>query len=82
MLSTFEFWLELKTRCKGKTLLALRTNFLFSVQYKADSKQNMFFFSTKNLNGCKHSNFFKLPELDKIPLKPFQILRPLRKRPD
>ena len=43
MLSTFEFWQYLNTRCKGKTLLGLSTNYLFSVQYKADTKQNMVF---------------------------------------
>ena len=37
MLSTFEFWVELNTRCKG---WALSKFFLFSVQYKTDTKQN------------------------------------------
>jgi hypothetical protein len=40
MLATFEFWLECKT------------NFLFSVQYSADNKQNMIF-SVSLLNGAK-----------------------------
>jgi len=39
MLSTFEFWLE----CKGKTLLGVVNKFIFSVQYKADTKKNMIF---------------------------------------
>ena len=38
---TFEFWLE--QGVKVKHCWALSTNFLFSVQYKADSKQNMVF---------------------------------------
>ena len=38
MLSTFEFY-------KGKTLLGFVNKLFFSVQYKADTKQNMIFFS-------------------------------------
>ena len=38
---TFEFWLE--QGVKVKHCWALSTNFLFSVQYKADSEQNMVF---------------------------------------
>ena len=69
MLSTFQFWL-----CKGvkaKLYRGLSTNFLFSVQYKADTKQNMVF-SVALLNGTKiqislhywilirfHQGFFK-----------------------
>ena len=75
MLSTFEFWLELNTKgVKVKHCWVLLTNFLFSVQYKADSKQNMVFSVLSladQLNGCKNSNFFTLPNLDEIPLRPF-----------
>ena len=46
------------TKCKGKTLLGFVNYFLFSVQYKAVSKQNMVT-SEKRLNGRENSNFFK-----------------------
>ena len=65
MLSTFEFWLELNRRCKGKTLPGVVKKRVFSVQYKNDTKQNMLF-SVALMNGRKNSNFFTLPDLDKI----------------
>ena len=70
MLSTFEFWLELNRRCKGKTLPGVVNKLFFSVQYKTHTKQNMVF-SVALLNGCKNSTFFTLPDLDKIQPRPF-----------
>ena len=69
ILSTFEFLLELNTRCKDKSLLG----FKFSVRYKADSKQNMVYSAKKlnGLNGRTNSNFLKIPELEKTPTRPF-----------
>ena len=66
----FEFWLELNKGVKAKHCRAMSTNFFFSVQYKTDTKKNMGF-SVALLNGHKNSNFFTLPDLDKIPPKPF-----------
>ena len=55
---------------KAKHCWVLSTNFLFSVQYKIDTKQNMVL-SVALLNWRKNSNFFTLPDLDKIPPRPF-----------
>jgi len=52
MLSTFEFWLELNRRCRGKTLPGVVNKLLFSVQYKTDTKENMVF-SVALLSGAK-----------------------------
>ena len=59
---------------KAKRCRALSPNFLASVQYKIDTEQNMIF-SVALLNGLKNSNFFTLPNLDKIQLQAF--LNPL-----
>ena len=48
---------------KAKHCWALSTNFLFSFQYKTDTKQNMVF-SVALLNWRKNSNFFILPNFD------------------
>ena len=58
---------------KKKHCWAFSTNFLFSVQYKDDIKQNMVF-SVVLLHGRKDSNSFILPDLDKIPPRPFKSL--------
>ena len=59
-----------KKYTKALKKLVLSTNFFFSVQYKIDPKQNMVF-SVALLNGSKNSNFFTLPDLEKIPPRPF-----------
>ena len=60
MLSRFEFWLELITRNKGKTLLGFVNKLFVFSSIKADSKQNMVF-------SAKKLNFLELLELDEIP---------------
>jgi hypothetical protein len=45
-LLTFEFWLNRTQVVKAKHCWGLSTNFLFSVQYNPDTKQNIFFFSS------------------------------------
>jgi len=70
MLSTFEFWLELNTKCKGKTLLGL-VNFLFCFQFNIKLIQSKTWFSVALPNRRKNSNSFALPDLDKIPPRPF-----------
>jgi len=52
MLSTFEFWLNWTQGVRAKHCRWLSRNFLFSYQYKADTKQNMVF-SVALLNGTK-----------------------------
>ena len=64
---------------KAKHCQVLSTNFLVSVQYKTDTKQNMVF-SVALLNWRKNSNFFILSDLDMIPPRPFEILWTLTSR--
>ena len=59
MLLTFEFWLNWTQGVKAKHCRVLSTNFLLSVQYKTDTKQNMVF-SLALLNWRKNSNFFMI----------------------
>jgi hypothetical protein len=73
MLSTFEFWLELNRRCKGKNI-AGRCQQTFCFQFNIKLIQSKTRFSVALLNGRKNSNFFTLPDLDKIPPRPFKIL--------
>ena len=58
MLSTFEFWLELNRRCKGKTLPGGETKHFFSVQCKS---KMVFSFNIERMVGSNKWEKKNLP---------------------